>query len=179
MINFEKILDEDEVIIKEYKPNKKKFYITSILITFIVAVFMTVGPFIGFLVDDEIRNIFIIIPIGIVVFLLILVLLFTKMAYNKRLYAYTNKRVLIQGGIIGIDYKSLDLEFIGASEVKVDLLDKMLGNNTGTIRFGSQATPAAAQGGIQTFVFNSIEDPYVVYKEIKKHIDEHKKLINK
>jgi len=105
-------------------------------------------------------------------------LLLTKLSYNKRFYAYTNKRIIIQNGFIGIDFKSLDLKFIGATEVKVDFLDKLLKRNTGTIKFGSHATPTNVQG-VQAFQFVGILDPYNVYKEIKKHMDEVKSNISK
>ena len=105
-------------------------------------------------------------------------MLLTKLSYNKRFYAYTNKRIIIQNGFIGIDFKSLDLKFIGATEVKVDFLDKLLKRNTGTIKFGSHATPTNVQG-VQAFQLVGILDPYNVYKEIKKHMDEVKSNISK
>ena len=177
MSEFEKILDEDEFIIKEYKPNKFKFYFQTVLTTSFILLFMFIPLLIGAIVDVDAPVFVIPIVLTLFIIIILMVLLFTKLSYNKRFYAYTNKRIIIHG-FIGIDFKSLDLEFIGASEVRVDFLDKILKRNTGTIKFGSHATPTNVQG-VQAFQFVAIIDPYNVYKEIKKHMDEVKSNKNK
>jgi hypothetical protein len=98
------------------------------------------------------------------------------MYYYKLFYAYTNKRVIIRTGIFGVDYKSLDMAMIGAVNVYVSLLDKILQKNTGTLTFGSMASPmmtASGQAG-SMFRFANIEMPYDLYREIKNAIDEYK-----
>jgi len=172
MDGFKNILDQDEFIIKEYKPDRKRFFLSRILTAILILLFMAIPMSIGILIEESL--IYLIIPLIVIIVVVIITYLLTKVTYNKRLYAYTNKRVLIQNGFIGVDYKSLDLDVIGASEVRVDFIDKLVGNNTGTIKFGSQATPTNVQG-IQAFEFGGIKDPYNVYREIKKHIDEVKK----
>lgn len=176
MVEFKDILDEDEIVIKTYKPEKLKFYLVRVLSSFLISLFLVTPTSIGLIIDEDLTNgkSYVIIPILALIIIVVLSILLTKLAYNKRLYAYTNKRVLIQNGFIGIDYKSLDLDVIGASEVRVDFMDKLINRNTGTIKFGSQATPTNVQG-IQAFQFVGIKDPYNVYREIKKHIDEVKK----
>lgn len=173
MVNFEKILSEDEYIIKEYKPNKTKFYVSGIIF-FVIFLLVFFSIIVGAILEERPEGVIYLLILSAVVILFLVLFTSLKVMYNKRLYAYSNKRILIQSGFIGTDYKSLDLEFIGASEVRVDILDKIIKKNTGTIRFGSQATPNSSQGGIQTFVFSDIFDPYEVYKEIKKHIDSKK-----
>ena len=88
-------------------------------------------------------------------------------------YAYTNKRVIIRKGIFGVDYKSLDMSMIGAVDVSVTLLDKIVHKNTGTIAFGSMANPMGNQNGFM-FKFAHVYNPYETYKEIKTVIDEFK-----
>lgn len=178
MSEFEKILDEDEFIIKEYRPNKFKFYFQTVLITSFILLFMFIPVLIGVTVDPDAPLLVLPIVLTLFIIIILIVLLLTKLSYNKRFYAYTNKRIIIQNGFIGIDFKSLDLEFIGATEVRVDFLDKLLKRNTGTIKFGSHATPTNVQG-VQAFQFVGILDPYNVYKEIKKHMDEVKSNISK
>ena len=96
---------------------------------------------------------------------------------NKTVYAWTNKRVLIRTGYIGVDYKSLDLNMVGALSVNVNIVDKILHKNTGTISFGSMASPMTVQNASK-FSFSFIRDPYQVYKEVKVYIDQKKQTEN-
>ena len=91
----------------------------------------------------------------------------------KTIYALTNKRVLIRTGFIGVDYKSLDLTMVGALSVNVSVVDKIMRKNTGTIAFGSMASPMTTQNASK-FNFAFIYDPYHVYKEVKDYIDQKK-----
>lgn len=66
------------------------------------------------------------------------------------------------------------MRFVGAIDVKVGFIDKLTRQNTGAISFGSMANPMNANSTVP-FRFNSIEDPYAVYKEIKQVIETAKK----
>ena len=174
---FENILDSDEKVIKVLRPNKLKFFFASFFGTFVVmAFFVTFGILLG-TVKDEFGDVA---PIGLTISVIAFgvlfaafSVLFTILAYKNRYYAYTNKRVIIRGGIIGVDYKSLDMDMIGAIDVTVTVIDKILRSNTGSISFGSVASPMTAAGG-SIFTFLSIENPYDFYKEIKLVINEKK-----
>ena len=61
---------------------------------------------------------------------------------------------------------------IGATNVHVSLLDKIVHHNTGSIVFGSNSAPIMGQGS--TFIFKDIIDPYKESKEIKTAIDNYK-----
>lgn len=82
-------------------------------------------------------------------------------------------------GIIGADFRSLDIKMIGAIDVEVGLLDKLIHQNTGSIRFGSMSSPINNQtgGGV---VFASITNPYETYKKLKNTLKKvnqiHKKI---
>ncbi len=173
-VDFQLILDDDEQVIKTFKPNKLRFYFTNMLIFFAIWIpIFLIATFAFFFPDDSgysMPGYVFLILLGAMVLFFLIDLFFLVLAYKKREYAYTNKRVLIQDGIIGTDYKGLDHKMIGATEVRVDLLDKVLGQNTGTLRFGSMASPMNQQA-INMFTFRGIKDPYSVYKEIKKYID--------
>ena len=95
---------------------------------------------------------------------------FTCLYFKNTYYAYTNKRIIIRTGIFGVDFKSLDLDNIGASDVYVSLLDKLIRKHTGTIKFGSNSSPINGTNG--NYMFAHIEGPYEVYKEIKNFINE-------
>ena len=168
---FSKILDDNETIIAAFKPNKFKFYFLNIFFfttgwIFIFLIFLLIYLFPEDL-SSQIPAFVFLILLGIFLVAAAIDCIFLIMTYNKRFYAYSNKRIIIKSGLIGVDYKSLDHKMIGAIDVRVDLSDKM--SESGSLRFGSQASPLAPQGAL--FRFSGIEDPYVVYRSIKKYID--------
>jgi hypothetical protein len=109
----------------------------------------------------------------IVIFTIILVLIFAGVYYKNRFYAYSSKRVIIRTGIIGIDFKSLEFKFLTATKVNVSVLDKILGQGTGSISFGSPSSPigGASSGNINQYNFRHICKPYDTMREIKESID--------
>ena len=174
---FEMILDQDEKIEKIFKPYKAKFYFsvmfTAVLTLFIFMIFGVLAvlfPDEGVVVD----KIYLLIPIGIFVVCVFFVWLFSMLYYKNLYYAYTNKRVIIRSGVFGVDFKSLDMSMIGAVNVYVSLLDKILCKNTGSIMFGSTASPIGNSQAIG-YKFNHIKAPYETCKEVKSFIDNYKK----
>jgi len=174
---FDDVLDSDEKIIKTFKPSKTKSYLANILKLFL--------PFLGivivsvlFFIDPEsdivlkevlstvgyISIIFVALEIGLIAL--------TSIYIRNTYYVYTNKRVIIRTGIFGVDYKSLDIDKIGAVDVYVSLIDKIV-RNTGTIRFGSASSPI--NGQTTSYMFAHIKEPYKVCKEIKNYMEEIKK----
>ena len=157
---FQNILEKDEVIIKSYKPNRKT-YRTAFFIWAII-------PFTWPLY-------ILCLTIGLPIFLPI-----RTAYYNKRAYCVTNRRIIVRGGIIGVDYKVMSIESMNASVLKVGFVDKVAGQNTGMIEFGSQSTPIGARRGQQggannPFIFRHIENPYQEHKAIQEHVDAVKK----
>lgn len=167
---FDLVLEKDEKVIETFKPNKFKTYFKAIF-NFTWILILALAPLaIGLFVPEEgmdpAKPIWSLVPIGAFVLGEILFVLFLNMYYKKTFYAYTNKRVLIRTGIVGVDYKSLDLKSVGAMDVYVSLLDKMLGKNTGTLRFGSMSSPM--NSGVSSYQFAHIQNPYEIYKKIKE-----------
>lgn len=176
---FERILDSDEQIIKVFKPNKTKLFLSALLkMIATISLFVVMG-IIAILFPEEgvpVEHIYLVIPIGIFVFAILLSIILISV-YNKNVYyAYTNKRLIIRSGIFGIDFKSLDMGMIGAVDVYVSLLDKLMHKDTGSLSFGSMASPMAnAQNGGSGYRFTHVTAPYETYKEIKSAIEEFKK----
>ena len=178
MINsFKQILDDDEKIVKAFKPNKIKLYFSNFF-GFFILLLIAIGIIIAFSISDGIDTtdslLFALLVLGIWVVLFILDLIILKLYYDKRIYAYTNKRMIIRNGVIGVDYKSLDIDMIGAVDISVNVIDKIINKNTGSIKFGSMARPINPANTNEIFAFTSIENPYEVYKEIKKFMDDTK-----
>ena len=185
--DLKRILDEDEEIIKTYKPNRKRFLFLNLLTTVIFGLLFFSIPFvlglggligfIAFTTDSGARDFSgptILIVIGCVaLFFFLMTILGTFVRYKRTLYVLTNKRLLIRSGFIGVDYKSMQLSSIGVVNVRVDFLDKLVHPNTGTITFASNSAPMGNQNGNAAYgVFNfaHIDDPYEAYKELKSHI---------
>lgn len=188
------VLDDDEEIIKTYKPNKKRFVsLTLVFSCAISAIFVSIFLLVGILgvtgvitftdentgkVDMTAPVIFIVIS-GIILLILLSNIFLYRISYKKAFYALTNKRVLIRYGIIGADYKSLEYRNIDTINVKVNFLDKLVRPNTGTISFGSASSPIInttenTQEAIKRgYNFAAIENPYEIYKEIKQIVHEH------
>lgn len=178
---FNNILDKDEQVVKVFKPNKLKMFFSMFFRWFWIWVwflFLLLLEIFGEHLDEN-GNVINETPWGaiigfsvIIAVLIIINIVCFVLEYKKTYYAYTNKRVVIRRGIIGVDYKSLDMSMIGAVTVNVTLLDKIVHKNTGTIVFGSMASPINQNNFM--FRFANIVNPYDVYKEIKNCIDEFK-----
>ena len=177
---FDKILDKDEEIVDIFKPNKTKLFVKTVIVSFLYLLFFVAIACIGMFVPGEgfepLDAIWLLLPFGILILLEVLVIIFTYMWYKKTFYAYTNKRVIMRTGIIGIDYKSLDIKMIGAIDVYVSLFDKIVHKDTGSLRFGSMSSPINGQAS--AFIFSHIEKPYENYKKIKEFIEEQKSNLN-
>ena len=117
---FNDILDKDEQIVKVIKPSKGR-YLKAPIMPFAIPIFW---------------------PHLILFMVLTLFTLpfFYLHGYKNLYYAYTNKRLIIRKGIIGVDYKTLDYKYITASSVNVGFLDKGRHITTGTLSFQSPTT---------------------------------------
>jgi len=149
---FDCVLDDSEEVIMTYKPVKKTIR-NTIFFWFFILPFL--WPMLIFYW-----------PIAFPIY---------KAWYNKRAYACTDKRIIVRGGIIGVDYKFLDYKDVKASVVKVGFFDKVSKTNTGTIEFGSMAAPLGATNAqgtrINPFIFMHITAPHEDHKAIKKLIN--------
>lgn len=189
---FKEILDRDEEIIKVFKPNKKRFVNIKIAFTvpwFVIFTLIFMIPAILALtgvipmVDDygvdgalPFGIFFLVFGIFNLIFLVFTVI-WINVTYRKTFYAYSNKRVIVRQGFIGVDFLTLDMKDISTVLVNVGLLDKIIKPNTGTVRFGSSATPIGTANNNKSgfgIGFLSIDDAYVTYREIKEVIDSHR-----
>ncbi|MCL2255614.1 MAG: hypothetical protein FWC11_02010 [Firmicutes bacterium] len=149
---FTNILERGERVIRTYRPNRKAVW-WEVLFPILVMPFL--WPFVIFIFP-------ILIPV-------------VKAYLKKRAYAITDRRILVRGGIIGVDFKSLKINSINASTVHVGLIDNIAKQNTGTIEFGSPSTPIGVKdaSGMKAnpFIFHYIPSPYDELRDIQEHID--------
>ncbi len=168
---FEPILDQNEKILKVYKPDTKRAWFGTIVVVLLTALWLIPVTIISFCAGGEALSTAIMLLVFSVLFLvcpIIMVALWCK----KTVYAVTDKRIIIRTGYIGVDFKSLNYNMLGAITVNVGLWDKILRRNTGTISFGSMSSPLTNQGGAK-FIFTYIVDPYQTNKEISSIIDQY------
>ena len=202
---FGQVLDADEMIVRTFKPHKLRFIGLGILGAIIKAVpaiifglaFIIIFSIIGNQDPEEmsceingveatgeecssfIGNLSFIgwIIIGLALLGVVISIVAKLVKYNKTMYCYTTKRIIMRTGFIGADYQTLDFDAISAMNVRVDFLDKLVKPNTGTVWFASAAAPmvgAGIPGGVSNYAFVCIEKPYDVYKEIKEYISKNK-----
>ena len=89
-----------------------------------------------------------------------------RLAYvwNNAAYALSDKRLLFREGFWGVSYDSVDLDQITDLQVNIGPIEKMLG--VGSV--SANAGRTTSKGAIKMQTFTAIQDPYEVYKEIKK-----------
>lgn len=172
---FENVLDNDEVVVKAWKSNKKRYYL-GYWIWIVLTTLAFIGGIISVFFAPAEEAVSAIIPTGILFVASWIMLLFAWLYYRNVYYCYTNKRIIIKSGIIGVDYHSLYLKSITAINVHVGLLDKLMKQNTGTIYFGAASSQiGGGQNGVNPYKFACLVDPYTLYKELKSTIDEQSK----
>ena len=136
---FDDILEDDEYVVRIIKPSKRRYW--KSLLFFAIPLFWA-----HFIV--------------IMVLTLFTLPYFYARGYKNTYYAYTNKRLIVRKGMIGVDYHSLDYKDIAATTVNVGILDKK--GNTGSVFFKSPSSSIA---------FNYVEEPYALMKEIKQYMN--------
>ena len=174
---FQDILERDEKIIKVYKPNKCKFWAEFTLLSMVCWLWVFTAligsiPDEGKLFNPDLFWLLFIIASSVFVGGILITALFGTIYYKNKFYAYTSKRILIRSGVMGTDYRSLEFKTLTATIVNVTFLDKILGRNTGNIRFGSPSSPVGnVKNGLNPYAFKHIVKPYDTLREIKEFID--------
>ena len=172
---FSNVLDSKEQIIKVLRPNKLKLFVYWYSYSLWIAIWIAVCSIVPMATSGAesgtvVPLAYYSIPAGVIVLQMIITGILAGVYYHNNYFAYTNSRVLVRSGIIGIDYKSLDMRYVGAINVKVGFWDKILQRETGSITFGSMSSPMATSKGVG-YNFSHIEKPYELYKEMKEVVE--------
>jgi len=181
---FDPILDEGEEVTAVFKPNKARFFLGRVLTYFFLGFWLCWFPLLMLVPDRDTGESVLggnvalawVIFAAVLVLPTLIALPFIFAHYRHVLYAVSGSRLLIKDGIVGVDYRTLELKNIGATDVNVGVLDKMMGRNTGTLSFGSNASPMTGNGrnGVNVYRFANVVGPYVVLKNIKAAIEKSK-----
>ena len=177
---FADVMEKNEKIIKVWRPNAKKHWWFWTLIYLFSVIWLAIIPVVmlwdneGWVGTHTAFWIALGVTLGVFLLTALIVYICGALWLKNRYYAYTDKRILIRGGIIGIDYKSLEFKSLTATVVKVSLLDKLVRRDTGTIKFGSPASPVLSimSGHSNQYMFSHIQAPYATMREIKEYMNQ-------
>ncbi len=162
-------VDEDEQILWQAKPKKSAYIANAFLSMLPFALIWMIfdGAFIGLMAG---MGIFKQLPVWAViliclffVFHLIPVwfwianILKASKGHKNLEYAFTNKRIIVKSGIIGIDFNTLYYQEIDSVNLKVGITDKLL--KVGDIYVKGQS---------HAQVLFDLEDPYFITKRLQE-----------
>lgn len=98
------------------------------------------------------------------------------LVYRNTFFCYTDKRVIIKTGFMGVDYKTKDFYNINNVEVNVGPLENMLG--AGTIRIDEEYVRTGKHSRRVGHRLYGIKEPYEVFKALKEIVMDIKSDIN-
>ncbi len=176
MQEFEKILNENEEIIWESRPKLLPFLSPSsirdigmLVVAFLVApLFMMLGLLIFSLFLSLLLSVPDILFISYFVPVLSLVV-YKILLCRKTKYAITDKRIIVQTGIIGRDFSFIDFDQITNIEVDVNIFDLLFSKSSGTILVFSAGNIKTYRDGSvpEPYKMQHVPDPYLVFKKLK------------
>ncbi len=176
MKELDRILNDDEKILWEGAPTFWPFIAMSALLSLFGLPFMLAGLIPGIIgvVSGSWAAIF----IGLVIphfwvgaALVFGVPLYRILVHKHTYYAVTNKRVIIQSGLIGRDFKFIDYDQLSNAEVNVGIADTLLGRGkSGSILLSSAGTFVSGKHGpiARPYSLSNIQNPYEVFKLFKR-----------
>lgn len=165
--NIEDVIGSDEQILWSGKPKKRAFLINAFTKMLPIALIWLLfdGAFIGLMIGtmDEI-------PAPVKIFMVVFFLfhlmpvwiwlsnvLTANRQHENLEYAFTNKRIIIKSGIIGIDFKNIYYSEIDSVNLRVGLVDRI--EKVGDIYIKSI-------GGAN--VLYDLENPYTLTEKLQK-----------
>lgn len=166
---IEDIINKDEQILWRGKPKRKAYIFSSIFSMFPFALIWLLfdGVFIVAMIATKA---FSKMPVGAVFGIVIFFafhltpvwiwlgnIITASRGYKNLEYVFTNKRIIIRSGIIGIDFKNIYYSEIQSVNLKVGLIDKML--KVGDIYIKSKNSSQ---------VLFDIDDPYFITQKLQE-----------
>jgi hypothetical protein len=96
--------------------------------------------------------------------------IYNWLLFKRTAYAITNRRVIIQKGVIGRDFDFIDFDKITQANVNVGIFDKLFKGNTGTILVSTPNSFVVTQNGAAASpnMLSNITNPYEVYRYFEK-----------
>lgn len=169
MNEIPRILEPNEKVVYDGKPEFTPYIVSTLLAS------LAAGATLGVLAGVFIRSI----TAGFVIGILILVLgiILANMSYTRTHYAITNKRAIMQSGIIGRDFKSVDYDRMQNVSVDVGLLGVIF--KVGTVKIFTGEVETASSGKMSYIrskydQFEYVASPYEVLKKLQTELSKRK-----
>ncbi|MEK6919388.1 MAG: PH domain-containing protein [Nanoarchaeota archaeon] len=160
-----KVLENKERVIYEGKPKYDAYLLHMIISSTIAGIIIGVGA--GFLIKTTLW--------GIVIGILTLITgqIIGHLYYSRLYYAITDKRIVIQSGIIGRDFKSIDYDQIKNVSVNVGIIGSIM--KVGTIKIFTGEI-LGNKKSIQPHYdrIDYIETPYQIMKKLQTNLSKRK-----
>lgn len=167
---FQAIKDDDERFIWLGKPQLNSF-IANKLVKGIIGLVLIVAVF-AFnhyvTIEDGGSLTFVYAILALIFVPTAIKYLFNAFSYQNIVYGFSDKRVMMRGGLIGTDFKMIDYDKIIDIEVSLNPVDRLF--DTGTIKIHSGRNEVDDEGN-KTKLFDDwlhVEKPYELIKSIKK-----------
>ncbi|MEK6888640.1 MAG: PH domain-containing protein [Nanoarchaeota archaeon] len=171
MRELDKVLDEHEKVLWEGKPKFWPFFLSGFAGVIFGLIFLVVGGIFVFAGVASGNYWFILLPhFWIGVAFVFGIPIYKALVWKHTYYAVTNKRVLVQKGLIGRDFEMIDFDQITNAEVRVGLLDILFGRHSGSILLSTAGTfTYVRMRQVQKpYTLSHVENPYEVFKFFKK-----------
>jgi Bacterial PH domain len=185
MKEIEKILNENEKVLWEGSPNFWPFMLSGSIATslFGLGTMVFLIPFMFFAIRDILFGsgvfgfgFFLMPHFWLGIGLLFGVPIYQYLVYKYTYYCITDKRAILQKGVIGRDFDIVDFDQVTNSQVDVGIFDKIFKpGDTGSIRIftasGSTSGPVVRVNGVpiaKPYTFRNVQNPYEVFKFFKK-----------
>lgn len=176
MKELNKIIEDDEKILWEGKPNFMPFFFrgvwaslpigTAFLVAGVLILISSYGKFVDNLTSFLISLPFLFVGSIIGIYWPLLRIWIYKHTY----YGITNKRTIFQTGIIGRDFEILDFDKITNTQVNVGVFDKLFSKSSGSILISSSGDYSVNLYSHLPInrTLSNIPNPYEVFKFFKK-----------
>lgn len=161
------VLNADEQVLHISTPQRLPYL-------FDLIVFVLFGTFFAgtyFFIDHTPENMKVVWAfVGIGTLIATLPVVYSILVYRYIHYTFTDKRLIIQGGLIGRDYDFVDYDKIQHMSVDVGVIDKIFGRNSGTILVDAGRIKAVENGGSRSWPYSlrHISEPYETMERLKK-----------
>jgi len=167
MKELDKILNKNEKIMWEGKPKFLPYVLwaLALLIIWLVVLILAV-----IFTGEYLWIVFILPHFWVFTGIVFGFLLYRIFVYSKINYAITNKRAVLQKGLVGRDFETIDFDQITNAEVNVGVSDVLCRQNTGSILLASAGSFTYSRTGPvqKPYTFSHIQNPYDVFKFFKK-----------
>ncbi len=176
MRELDKILNKKEKVLWEGRPKFWPFIFSRSTLITVVGFFWLLFIFPILLMGAGLGGFGFLWWIVILPFFLIGVVLtlgmpiYNILLYSNLYYAITDKRVIIQTGVVGRDFDITDFDQISNAEVDVGFFDVFFRKNTGSIKISTAGTYTSGEHGIvpSPYLLSNVPNPYKVFKFFKE-----------